>query len=155
MNLEEVVRNVNRFVVLIIVYILPAYNSYEDQKEDVKSVVQRDLRYWLIVVPVSVVISLLRRLLARYGIWCDILEIAFALYFCHPFFSGFEHIYDLLIRRVLLRWEEQIASFFKRMHDAHWKAATLAVQHIMNFFQTSTDQINGIIARKPPSKHIK
>lgn len=79
------------------------------------------------------------------SIWFDILEISFAVYFCHPFFSGYEHIYDVLIKRFLLHWETKIASFFKRMHDSHWKAATITVQVIMNFFQKSTDQINEMV----------
>lgn len=77
--------------------------------------------------------------------WSELYELAFVLFFAHPYFSGFERIYDFFIRRGLLRWETEIASFFKRMHDAHWKAATVCIQYVMHFLNSCTLQISEIV----------
>ena len=69
----------------------------------------------------------------------------FSLWLVHPFFSGFERVYDYWINKRLLPVQEQVDHILSVMREWNWRWVTIVVQYVMLFFDKSVAQINEIV----------
>lgn len=80
----------------------------------------------------------------RTGLGLEV-HLVFSLWLVHPFFSGFERVYDYWINKRLLPVQEQVDHILSVMREWNWRWVTIVVQYVMLFFDKSVAQINEIV----------
>lgn len=73
------------------------------------------------------------------------LRFVFTIWLVHPFFSGFEWIYNTVVQKWLLKYEEKIESVLQRMHDFSWRYYTIAFQYITKKVQGTASRVNEMV----------
>lgn len=100
----------------------------------------------------------------RTGLGLEI-QLFFTFWLVHPYFAGYEWVYDYWINKRLLLFRDSIQHVLYILHDENWRWVTFLVQSIMRYVDDSLSCVNtmvsslershGQIENKPPSQHIK
>lgn len=73
------------------------------------------------------------------------LKLCFSIWFVHPYFSGYEHVYSLVVDRFILPHKDRIQEYLNYLHDMQYRYLTFAIQYIMNFFDSCVKQVNELV----------
>ncbi|KAK8792402.1 hypothetical protein WA588_004900 [Blastocystis sp. NMH] len=136
-------------------YIVPMFNSYRCIQRKEKTNEQRLLRFWIAIVIQDVISFLLFPIIDKItGLGLEI-QVLFTFWLVHPYFAGYERVYDYWINKKLMLVRDSIQHALYIMHEENWRWVTFLVQSVMHYVDDSLSSVNTMIENKPPSQHVK
>ena len=86
---------------------------------------------------------------SRTGLGLEI-QVLFTFWLVHPYFAGYERVYDSWINKKLMLVRDSIQHALYIMHEENWRWVTFLVQSVMHYVDDSLSSVNtmaGSVAR--------